>query len=41
MTIIIGDNNERGIFDIVDDWVKKDRFIFIGWFGLLRFPCAI
>ena len=30
----------REIFDIVDDWVKKDRFIFIGWSGLLLFPCA-
>lgn len=29
-----------GIFDIVDDWLKRDRFIFIGWSGLLLFPCS-
>ena len=27
-------------FDLIDDWLKKDRFIFIGWSGLLLFPCA-
>jgi photosystem II P680 reaction center D2 protein len=31
---------ERGWFDIVDDWLKRDRFVFIGWSGLLLFPCA-
>jgi hypothetical protein len=25
MTIAIGQNQERGIFDLVDDWLKKDR----------------
>lgn len=24
----------------VDDWLKRDRFVFIGWSGLLLFPCA-
>jgi hypothetical protein len=28
MTIAIGQNQERGIFDLVDDWLKKDRFCF-------------
>src|ERR1043165_8969107 len=40
MTIAIGQNQERGIFDLVDDWLKKDRFVFVGWSGLLLFPCA-
>jgi len=31
---------ERSWFDVVDDWLKKDRFIFIGWSRLLLFPCA-
>lgn len=32
--------NSFGLFDIVDDWLKRDRFIFVGWSGLLLFPCA-
>ena len=24
----------------VDDWLKRDRFVFVGWSGLLLFPCA-
>ena len=27
-------------FDKLDDWLKRDRFIFIGWSGLLLFPTA-
>lgn len=27
-------------FGVVDDWLKRDRFVFIGWSGLLLFPCA-
>ena len=30
----------RGWFDVLDDWVKRDRFVFIGWSGLLLLPCA-
>jgi hypothetical protein len=26
MTIAIGQNQERGLFDLVDDWLKRDRF---------------
>ena len=26
---------ERTFFDEVDDWLKVDRFVFIGWSGLL------
>ena len=22
------------------DWLKRDRFVFIGWSGILLFPCA-
>jgi hypothetical protein len=39
MTIAVGRvRQERGWFDIVDDWLKRDRFVFIGWSGLLLFP---
>jgi photosystem II P680 reaction center D2 protein len=27
-------------FSTVDDWLKRDRFVFIGWSGLLLLPCA-
>ena len=37
MTIAIGQNQERGLFDLIDDWLKKDRFVFVGWSGLLLF----
>ena len=30
----------RDWFDILDDWAKRDRFIFVGWSGLLLFPTA-
>jgi len=40
MTIAIGQNQERGLFDLVDDWLKKDRFVFVGWSGILLFPTA-
>jgi photosystem II P680 reaction center D2 protein len=29
------------LFDLVDDWLKKDRFVFVGWSGLLLFPLHI
>merc|ERR1712187_823550 len=29
-----------GAFIILDDWLKRDRFIFIGWSGILLFPTA-
>jgi photosystem II P680 reaction center D2 protein len=40
MTISIGQNKERGIFDLADDWLKRDRFVFVGWSGILLFPTA-
>ncbi|NJR68668.1 MAG: photosystem II D2 protein (photosystem q(a) protein), partial [Synechococcales cyanobacterium CRU_2_2] len=41
MTIAMGRVGEqRGIFDAIDDWLKRDRFVFVGWSGLLLFPCA-
>ena len=40
MTIAIGQNQDRSPFDLVDDWLKRDRFVFVGWSGLLLFPCA-
>ena len=30
----------KGGISILDDWVKRDRFVFIGWSGLLLFPTA-
>jgi photosystem II P680 reaction center D2 protein len=30
----------RGWFDVLDDWVKRDRFVFVGWSGLLLLPTA-
>jgi photosystem II P680 reaction center D2 protein len=33
-------SERRGIFDLADDWLKRDRFVFVGWSGLLLFPCA-
>lgn len=45
MTIALGQTqqtalDERGLFDLIDDWLKRDRFVFIGWSGLLLFPTA-
>ena len=42
MTITIGQvqKNNQGLFSLIDDWLKRDRFVFVGWSGLLLFPCA-
>jgi hypothetical protein len=40
MTIALGRAPQRGWFDILDDWLKRDRFVFVGWSGLLLFPTA-
>ncbi|KAI5650274.1 hypothetical protein M9H77_36279 [Catharanthus roseus] len=42
MTIALGKftKDENDSFDIMDDWLHKDRFVFVGWSGLLLFPCA-
>ena len=29
-----------GAVTLLDDWLKRDRFIFIGWSGILLFPTA-
>jgi hypothetical protein len=32
MTIAIGKSNQkRGLFDVADDWLRRDRFVFVGW----------
>ena len=31
---------QRGWFDVLDDWLKRDRFVFVGWSGLLLLPTA-
>nr|YP_009514408.1 photosystem II D2 protein [Caulerpa lentillifera]AXG75839.1 photosystem II D2 protein [Caulerpa lentillifera]QKS32258.1 photosystem II D2 protein [Caulerpa lentillifera] len=43
MTLVIQNSvitKERTWFDDVDDWVRQDRFVFVGWSGLLLFPTA-
>ncbi|KAF5755353.1 putative photosystem II [Helianthus annuus] len=42
MTIALGKftKDENDLFDIMDDWLHRDRFVFVGWSGLLLFPCA-
>ncbi|MEP0777254.1 hypothetical protein NDI39_06450, partial [Microcoleus sp. ZQ-A2] len=36
MTIAVGRAaSTRGWFDVLDDWLKRDRFVFVGWSGLL------
>ncbi|MGF1588413.1 MAG: photosystem II D2 protein (photosystem q(a) protein) [Pleurocapsa sp.] len=41
MTIAIDfPQSNIGWFKQIDDWLKRDRFVFIGWSGLLLFPCA-
>ncbi|KAL0749776.1 hypothetical protein Bca101_031779 [Brassica carinata] len=42
MTIALGKftKDEKDLFDIMDDWLRRDRFVFVGLSGLLLFPCA-
>ena len=41
MTITMGAlKPSRNWLGTIDDWLKRDRFVFIGWSGLLLFPCA-
>ncbi|MFL0794922.1 MAG: photosystem II D2 protein (photosystem q(a) protein), partial [Prochlorococcus sp.] len=40
MTIAVGRAPQRGWFDVLDDWLKRDRFVFVGWSGLLLLPTA-
>src|SRR3569833_3525307 len=41
MTIAIGTYQEkRTWFDDADDWLRQDRFVFVGWSGLLLLPSA-
>lgn len=42
MTIALGrvTKEENDLFDIMDDWLRRDRFVFVGWSSLLLFPCA-
>jgi photosystem II P680 reaction center D2 protein len=41
MTISISNiENNSALFDRVDDWLRRDRFVFVGWSGLLLFPTA-
>ncbi|MDJ0900490.1 MAG: photosystem II D2 protein (photosystem q(a) protein), partial [Xenococcus sp. MO_188.B8] len=38
MTIAVGRAPQTGWFDALDDWLKRDRFVFVGWSGILLFP---
>ncbi|CAA2953964.1 photosystem II D2, partial (chloroplast), partial [Olea europaea subsp. europaea] len=40
ITITLGKftKDENDLFDIMDDWLRRDRFVFVGWSGLLLFP---
>ena len=29
-----------GTFTLLDDWLKRDRFVYIGWSGIFFFPNA-
>ncbi|KAI5016594.1 hypothetical protein ZWY2020_006445 [Hordeum vulgare] len=42
MTIALGrvPKEETNLFDTMDDWLRRGRFIFVGWYGLLLFPYA-
>jgi len=42
MTIAVGKftKGKSDLFDIMDDWLRRDRFVFVGWSGLLLFPCT-
>jgi photosystem II P680 reaction center D2 protein len=41
MTLAIGKPQEkRTWFDEVDDWLRRERFVFVGWSGLLLLPNA-
>ncbi|KAL4202132.1 hypothetical protein AMTRI_Chr02g219550 [Amborella trichopoda] len=42
MTLALGrfSKEENDLFDIMDDLLWRDRFVFVGWSGLLHFPCA-
>ena len=41
MTIALGKSKqERGLFDLMDNWLRRDRFVFVGWSGVLLLPCA-
>ncbi|KPQ33051.1 MAG: hypothetical protein HLUCCO16_10280, partial [Phormidium sp. OSCR] len=33
MTIAVSRGPERSWFDVLDDWLKRDRFVFVGWSG--------
>jgi photosystem II P680 reaction center D2 protein len=41
MTITIGQvqTKKEGLFGLIDDWLKRDRFVFVGWSGLLISLC--
>ena len=40
MTVSTLQQPTRGWFDVLDDWLKRDRFVFVGWSGLLLLPTA-
>ena len=42
MTIAIGKSEQkRGLFDVMDDWLRRDRFVFVGWSGFFYYLVLI
>ena len=39
-TSTLSQQQGRGWFDVLDDWLKRDRFVFVDWSGLLLLPTA-
>ena len=39
MTIVVDKfvKDENDLFDIMDDWLWKDHFVFVGWYNLFLF----
>jgi hypothetical protein len=42
MTIAFGKfiKDENDLFDVMNGRLWRDRFVFVGWYSLLLFPCA-
>ncbi len=38
--VILRQDFGKILFNLSDDWLKRDRFVFIGWSGLVLFPSA-
>jgi photosystem II P680 reaction center D2 protein len=43
MTITIGQVQTKkvGLFFFIDDWLKRDRFVFVGWSGITSYSLVL